>query len=95
MIIAAISVCRMPRDPQPDWVHDYRRAVGARIRALRMEANRPQTWVCEATGVDRTTFQRIESGRSDPRLGDLALIADALDTSVAELTRSTSGRPPQ
>jgi DNA-binding XRE family transcriptional regulator len=84
------SVSRM-RDPLPDWVLAYRRTVGHRIAARRHELRRPQTWVCEATGVDRTTFQRIELGLADPRLGVLALIAAALDVPIERLVEG--GRP--
>lgn len=81
------------RDPLPDWVLAYRRTVGHRIAARRRELRRPQTWVCETTGVDRTTYQRIEAGLSDPRLGQLVLIAAALDVPLAQLVEGGAPRP--
>ncbi|WP_333771542.1 helix-turn-helix domain-containing protein [Streptomyces sp. IBSBF 2435] len=82
----------MPRDQQPTWVLDYRRAVGDRIRVRRIQLNRVQWWVCEETGLGRTTYQEIERGETDIRLSWLALIAVALDTTVSQLTDAP--RPP-
>lgn len=79
------SVCRVQRGDQPQWVRDYRRALGARIRDLRMRANLTQLALCEATGVDRITLQRVEAGTSDARIGELALIARAVGVSIADL----------
>jgi len=56
---------------------------------------RTQIDLCYAAGVDRTTYQQIEGGESDPRLGDLALIAHELDTSVADLTDCEVQRLPR
>lgn len=41
----------------------------------------------EMTNIDRRTYQRIESGESDPRYGDLLRIAAALETELADLVR--------
>lgn len=83
----AHSVCRVPREPLPQWVLDYRRALGDRIRTARIRANRTQLWVVEHARIDRTTYQRIERGTSDPRISDLVLIADALDVDLGDLVR--------
>lgn len=80
-----ITVGRVQSDHQPDWVREYRRAVGDRLRDWRMYRNRTQIDLCHATGVDRTTLQRWEAGVSDPRLGDLALLAAELGTTVTAL----------
>jgi transcriptional regulator with XRE-family HTH domain len=81
------------KDHQPQWARDYRRAVGERIRARREETGKTQIELCYATGVDRTTYQRFESGLSDPHLGELALIAYTLNTTVEFLTAAP--RPPR
>lgn len=81
----------MEKDQQPDWVRAYRQAVGDRIRTRRRHQNLTQNELCHAVGVDRTTYQLIERGESDPRLGDLALIANQLQTTVAELV----SQPPE
>lgn len=80
----------MQNDHQPAWVRAYRRAVGDRIRAYRLAANFTQIDLSYACGIDRTTYQRIESGESDLRLGDLALIADAVGVPAWELLRTTA-----
>jgi transcriptional regulator with XRE-family HTH domain len=79
------TVSQVQRDQQPQWVHAYRRAVGERIRARRVAAGATQIDLCYVTGVDRTTYQRFESGVSDPHLGELTLIAEALGTTVEDL----------
>lgn len=69
----------------PEWVLDDRRALGARIRELRVRANLTQERLAELTGVDRRTLQRIEAGSSDPRLSALTLIAEGLDVPLVRL----------
>lgn len=89
-----LSVRRVPRDPLPAWVLDYRQALGDRIRTVRTDRSRTQRWVTEQTGIDRTTYQRFERGLSDPRIGDLVLIAHFLDVDIGDLVRGQH-RPPQ
>lgn len=84
----------MDSDQQPEWARAYRRAVGARIRARREHQNLTQIDLCHGVGVDRTTYQRFENGLSDPHLGELALIAAILETTVAALTDAQVPRPP-
>ena len=88
------NVCRVISDQQPEWVHAYRRAVGSRLRARREHQNVTQIGLCLAVGVDRTTYQRWESGLSDPHLGELALLAAELETTVAELVCVDTPWPP-
>ncbi|MFE1903795.1 helix-turn-helix domain-containing protein [Streptomyces gardneri] len=76
----------MPHE-QPPWVHDRRRALGRRIRDLRILRGHTQEDLVEMANIDRRTYQRIESGESDPRYGDLLLIADAIGVPVVELVR--------
>ncbi|WP_329177778.1 helix-turn-helix domain-containing protein [Streptomyces sp. NBC_01477] len=83
----------MSRDPQPDWVLEYRRAVGDRIRDRRIQESRIQWWVCERTGLGRSTYQEIERGETDARLSWLARIAAALNTTVDQLV-DVELRPP-
>ena len=75
----------MPPSPQPDWVLAYRRRLGDRIRTARMYANLTQEKVCERSGMDRTTYQRVEAGTSDPRFGDLLLVARAIGVRLVDL----------
>lgn len=75
----------MPRNPQPDWIIDQRRAIGRRIQDARLWANLTQEGLDEASGVDRVTIQRIEAGTTDARLSWLLAIAHALDVPLADL----------
>ncbi|MFD6554423.1 helix-turn-helix domain-containing protein [Streptomyces sp. NPDC058398] len=72
----------MPRDLD-QWITYRRRDLGDRVRHLRLEADHTRESFAEATGIDRRTLQRIESGTSDPRYSDLLRIAAALDTRVS------------
>lgn len=74
-------------------MHTYRQAVGTRLRLARKERHLTQIELCYIAGVDRTTYQRFESGLSDPHLGELALMARALGVTVADLV--AEDRPPQ
>jgi transcriptional regulator with XRE-family HTH domain len=74
----------VPRD-HPDWIIERRRQLGERIADLRTAAHYTQESFCAATGLSRSSLQRIESGEADPRYSDLLRIAAALDTSVSAL----------
>lgn len=81
-----LSVCRVPRrNPEPDWILEQRRIVGGRIRARRIDANLTQEELRDASGVERLTIQRIESGATDARLSWLLRIASAMDIHVRDL----------
>lgn len=76
----------MPRRlPDPDWILERRRIVGARVRERRERANLTQEELRDASGVERLTIQRIESGGTDPRLSWLLRIARALDFNIQDL----------
>ncbi|MDT0381454.1 helix-turn-helix transcriptional regulator [Streptomyces sp. DSM 42041] len=76
-----------PADPPPDWLLPRRRAVGDRIRTLRMHANLTQEHLGERAGVDRQQVNRIEQGHVSPRLDTLLRLADALDVHLSDLVR--------
>ncbi|MFI2078447.1 helix-turn-helix domain-containing protein [Streptomyces triculaminicus] len=75
----------MPIDPLPDWVITRRRAVGNRIRAVRLDQNMTQERLAELAGLDRQAVNRIEAGSASPRLDSLLRIAYALDVPLAQL----------
>lgn len=77
----------MPADPQPDWVLTRRRAIGDRIRTAREAAKLSQEKLGELTDADRKTINRIEHATSDPPLGLLIRIADAIGVDLADLMR--------
>lgn len=76
---------RSDRSVQPAWVLARRRILGDRIRAARINADMTQQDVYEPAGMDRTTYQRVEAGTSDPRFGDLLLVAHAIGVCVGDL----------
>jgi len=73
--------------PPPDWVLARRRAVGDRIRAVRLNANLTQEAVALAAGVDRPSVVRIEQGQQSPTLDTLIRLADAIGVPLADLVR--------
>ncbi|NEC12085.1 helix-turn-helix transcriptional regulator [Streptomyces sp. SID8014] len=74
----------MPPQDHPAWLLAERRVLGDRIRERRMWRNLTQEKLAELAGISRDTVQRIERGTNDPRYSDLARIARALDTPLAE-----------
>lgn len=78
----------MSRPTPPDaWVLARRRAVGEQVRHVREDHNLSQRQVCEQTGIDITTYSRIEQGHSSPKLDTLIRIADAIGVQLTELVR--------
>ncbi|MEV5941308.1 helix-turn-helix transcriptional regulator [Streptomyces sp. NPDC051994] len=77
----------MQADPRPTWVLTCRRAIGNRIRAGRLDAQLTQMALAERVGVDHKTIHRIEYAQSDPSLGLLLRIADAIGVPLADLVR--------
>jgi transcriptional regulator with XRE-family HTH domain len=71
----------------PDWVPARRREIGERIRTLRRAAGLSQIRLGERIGRDHKTVHRYETAATAPSLDDLLLIADALDTPLADLVR--------
>jgi len=73
--------------PPPDWVLVRRRAVGDRIRAVRLHANLTQETVALRAGIDRPSVVRIEQGQQSPTLDTLIRLADAIGVPLADLVR--------
>jgi transcriptional regulator with XRE-family HTH domain len=59
--------------------------TGRRIKALRVELGYTQTDLASRVRVDTSTVCDWETGRSCPRLGRLALVAQSLRCSVSYL----------
>lgn len=77
----------MPSDPLPAWVITRRRAIGDNIRAARTAKKLSQEKLGELAGLDRKTINRAEQGAHATSVDHLLLIADALDTPLADLVR--------
>jgi DNA-binding XRE family transcriptional regulator len=70
-----------------DWLLQERRAIGDRIRVLRIRQNRTQESVFLAARVARKTYQDIEAGAVDARITTLLRIARVLGVHVTDLLR--------
>lgn len=78
----------MPTLPDDDtWLREERRALGDRIRVTRIHQDRTQESVFLAARVGRSTYQAIEAGAADARIGTLWRIARVLGVHVADLLR--------
>lgn len=76
---------------EAEWAA-YRRAVGDRLRAARLQANRTQEALAERAGVSRDTVQRVERGDGDiPRLAALWRLARAVGVPLGELLADSGG----
>lgn len=61
------------------------RAIGARIRALRLATGRSAAEVARAVGLARPNYSRLEAGRHEPRVQTLVRVAAALEVPLAAL----------
>ncbi|MGO3146800.1 MAG: helix-turn-helix domain-containing protein [Leucobacter sp.] len=61
--------------------------TGTRIRELRDRSGVSRQTLATRSNVHASNLARIERGSSNPSLDTLVRIADALDTSVADLVR--------
>lgn len=66
-------------------VPDDVRRVGERIRRERVKAGLSLAQLANAAGVSKAYLLKVESGDTNPSLGVLGQIADALDVTVADL----------
>jgi DNA-binding XRE family transcriptional regulator len=62
-----------------------RRQSGARLRAVRESVGLSQLGLSRRSGVAQESLSRIETGRSDPRLGTLRRLARGMDLSLEQL----------
>lgn len=78
----------MPTLPDDDeWLLTERRAIGDRIRIARLRQDRTQESVFLAARLSRSSYQEIESGVVDVRVGTLMKIARVLGVHVTDLLR--------
>lgn len=61
-------------------------ALGEAVRQLRLEAGMSQEGLAEGAGTDLTQVGGIERGVRNPSYTTLLRLAEALETSVGELT---------
>jgi DNA-binding XRE family transcriptional regulator len=67
-----------------------RRQVGARLRAVRESVDLSQLELSRRSGIAQESLSRIETGRSDPRLGTLRRLARGMDLSLDQLLERLS-----
>jgi transcriptional regulator with XRE-family HTH domain len=67
------------------WLLRERRAIGNRIRALRMDRNLTQEKVFLAIPLSRSVYQQIESGQGNPTVSTLLRIARVLHVPITDL----------
>ncbi|HXR61650.1 MAG TPA: helix-turn-helix transcriptional regulator [Solirubrobacterales bacterium] len=63
------------------------RALGAAIRALRLDQDAKQQAVAEAAGITVAHLSKIERGLTNPTWGTVTAIAEALGVSVVEVAK--------
>lgn len=84
--ILAPNVGRMPAKINlPDELLEQRRAIGARIRALRTERGWSQEQLAERTTIDRQTIYRIELGTMNSGINTYLLAAAAFGVPLRDL----------
>jgi transcriptional regulator with XRE-family HTH domain len=64
---------------------NYKEAVGARIKSLRLQADLSQETLSDRCGIYRTYLSRIESGSANPTLVVLVALAHSLGVKPYEL----------
>jgi transcriptional regulator with XRE-family HTH domain len=64
-----------------------KKTVGRQIKVLRKEKRLSQDELADMVGIEQSVLSKFERGAASPSLLRLALIAKALDTTLAELCR--------
>jgi transcriptional regulator with XRE-family HTH domain len=66
-------------------VPDQLRRVGEQVRREREKAGRSLAQLADAAGLSKAYLLKVENGGTNPSLGVLSQIADALDLTIADL----------
>lgn len=69
----------------PPWILQARVDLGNRIRDARLAADLTQDKLAELAEIDRTTLQKTEAGKTDPKFSLLLRLARVLRVSVRDL----------
>lgn len=81
----------MDPEPEPDWAV-YRRALGDRLRVLRLQRRLSQEDLAHRARIGVSTLRVIEGGTPEaPRLGALFRLARVLDVPVHDLLKDDTG----
>ena len=76
--------------PKEDGLEPISVALGARIKELRIAADRSQVELGFDCELDRTYISLIERGRANPSLWTLGTIAHALKLTVSDLLKGNT-----
>ena len=76
--VPTIVAC-LDTEPVKKTELNYKNVVGARVRALRLNAELSQEVLSERCGIFRTYLSRIESGSANPTLVVLVALAHSLN----------------
>lgn len=68
--------------------------LGSRVRDLRLAKGYTQEAFADRCGFFRTYLSRVETGRANPTLNAIEVIASALGMTVAELLRQSEKAKP-
>ena len=66
---------------------DIQRHVGAKVRRLRLKVGWSQDLFADKSGLNRAHIGEIERGEANVTLQTLKIIADTLDTTIADLVK--------
>ncbi|MET9467820.1 helix-turn-helix transcriptional regulator [Streptomyces sp. NPDC006544] len=69
----------------PQWILQARVDLGNRIRDARLQADLTQEKLAELAGIDRTTLQKTEAGKTDPKFSQILRLARALRLPARDL----------
>jgi transcriptional regulator with XRE-family HTH domain len=62
--------------------------LGKRIRRLRLQRGWTQTYLAVHTGLGRPFISNLETGKKEPCLRSLEILADAFELSLSQLMRA-------
>jgi len=72
-------------DPEDFNKEDFLKRLGARIAKIRRSRGFSQDQVCLIAGLSRGALSKIESGKVEPKISTLALVAITIDVPVKKL----------
>jgi transcriptional regulator with XRE-family HTH domain len=71
-----------------------RDAIGERVRQLRQMGNMTLATVAKRSGISAATLSKIENDKVSPTFANLVRLAEAFETTLAQLIGATAAAPP-
>ncbi len=72
-------------DPEDFNKEEFLKKLGARIAKIRRSKGISQDNVCRIAGLSRGALSKIESGKVEPKISTLALVAITIDVPFKKL----------